>query len=97
MAVYLNEYAQFTCYVRQSMPLLFWFVNSMPVTALPERYNASSSNEPPADGTGANSTLRILALEETNNSVILCAIDITGRIDRNYFNTSASLLVQGIL
>ena len=96
VAAYLNEYAQFTCYVRQSMPRLFWFVNSMPVPALPERYGASSTNELPANGTGANSTLRILALEETNNSVILCAVDITGRmIDMSYFNSSASLLVQG--
>lgn len=69
----------------------------MPVPALPENYSASSTSELPADGIGANSTLRILALEETNNSVVLCAVDVTDRIDMDYFNTSAFLFVQGIL
>ena len=96
VTVYLNEYAQYYCYVREGMPRLFWFVNSLPVQGLPERYSVSSTSEPTADGIGSNSSLQILALEETNNSEILCGVDLTGRIDIHYFPT-AFLLVQGTI
>lgn len=94
---YLNDFAYFICYVRQGMPRLFWFVNgSTPVTALSEIFQAMSTSNPPVDGLGVNSSLRILALKETNNSLISCAVDSVGRIDFDYFPTPATLLVQGI-
>ena len=101
-AAYLNDYARFVCYVREGMPQLFWFVNSTFVSALPARFNVSSQTDSPQDGIGANSTLRILALEETNNSLITCGVrihdpDMPGRINLSYFPAPAQLLVQGIV
>ena len=98
MAAYLNDLAFFTCYIRQSMPAprLFFFVNSTPVSSLPARYEAQSFSSNPIDGMGTNLTLQIRALKETNNSLIVCGVDVTGRIDRDYFPSPALLLVQGI-
>ena len=98
VAVYLLDFAEFVCTVWQGMPRLFWFVNNMPVASLPESYKAESTTEMISNGMGANSSLRILALEETNNSVILCGvhIDTSDRIDLQYFPSPASLLIQGI-
>ena len=101
-AAYLNDYARFFCYVREGMPPLFWFVNSTFVSALPARFNASSQPGSSQDGIGANSTLRILALEETNNSLIRCGVRVhdpatPGRINLSYFPAPAQLLVQGYI
>ena len=100
MAAYLHDFAEFVCTVWQGMPRLFWFINNMPVTGLPGNYRATSTTERISNGMGANSSLRISALEETNNSVILCAVhnvETSDRIDLQYFPSTASLLVQGIV
>lgn len=96
MAVYLHSIAEFTCSVGQGRPRLFWFVNSVTVSALPAKYGASFTSHRTPDGMGTTSTLQILALEETNNSMIQCGVDISVRIDLHYFSSSAYLLVQGI-
>ena len=98
MAAYLHDFAEFVCTVWQGIPLLLWFVNNMPVTGLPESYRAGSTTETISNGMGANSTLRMLASVETNNSVILCAVRVgtSNTIDLQYFPSPASLLVQGM-
>ena len=98
MAAYLHDIAEFVCTVWQGMPRLFWFVNNVPVAGLPKSYRAESTTEMISNGMGANSSLRISALQETNNSIILCAVHIetSDRIDLHYFPSPASLLVQGI-
>lgn len=98
MAAYLHDLAEFVCTVCQGMPRLFWFVNNLPVTSLPESYRAESTTKAISNGMGANSSLHILASEETNNSIILCGVhvDTSDRIDLQYFPSPASLLVQGI-
>ena len=100
VTAYLHDFAEFVCTVWQGRPRLFWFVNStsMPVAALPRSYKAVSTIETISNGMGANSTLRLLALSETNNSVILCGvhIDTSDRIDLQYFPSPGSLLVQGM-
>ena len=96
MAAYLLDFAEFVCTVWQGTPRLFWFVNNNPVARLPESYRAESATEIISNGVGANSSLRLLASEETNNSVILCGVDTSGRIDLQYFPSPASLLVQGM-
>ena len=98
MTAYLHDFAEFVCTVWQGMPRLIWFVNNMPVAGLPRSYKAESTIETISNGMGVNSTLRLLALSETNNSVILCGvhIDTSDRIDPQYFPSPSSLLVQGI-
>jgi hypothetical protein len=98
VAAYQFDLAEFVCTVQQGTPRLFWFINSMPVVSLPESYRAESTTETISNGVGANSSLRILALEETNNSKILCGvrIDTSDGIDLQYFPSVASLLVQGM-
>ena len=98
VAAYLLDLAEFVCTVQQGMPVLFWFINNMPVGSLPESYRAESITERISNGMGANSSLRILALDETNNSEILCGVHVatSDRINLQYFPLAASLLVQGM-
>ena len=56
---------------------LFWFVNDMPVNALPLEYQATSTSK---QTRGLQSTLLLLSQEITNNSEIFCAIDPSQKI-----------------
>jgi hypothetical protein len=99
VAAYLHDFAEFVCTVWQGMPRLFWFINNIPVAGLPRSYRANSTTETISNGMGSNTTLRVIASEETNNSIILCGVrlDSSDRIDPQYFPSPASLLVQGII
>lgn len=71
----LGQFAVFSCSSTVPNSRLFWFVNGAPVTALPEAYDALSSSV-----RDSSSDFRILALEENNNSMIVCAADTSNRI-----------------
>ena len=97
VVAYLNDYAEFDCSIRIGIPRIFWFINGSIASSLPMKYNVSFSNQPSSDSTGVSSTLRILALKDTNNTEIRCAVDTSGSINLNYFPSPALLLVQGMV
>ena len=70
-----GDFAIFKCSSQASTSRLFFFVNNIPVVALPRQYEAVSF------GTDERTLeFQILALEETNMSMITCGIDVSGRI-----------------
>ena len=71
----LGQFALFRCKSTVTMSRFFWFVNGTPTTGLPESYHVLSSSEDEQ-----SSSFRILAFEETNNSVVTCGIDTSNRI-----------------
>ena len=73
-----GDITRFICSSTISSSHLFWFVNDKPVNALPKAFNASSLSYKSRGG--RNSTLQILGLGETNNSIIICAVDASDRI-----------------
>ena len=97
VAAYLNDYAEFNCSIQIGMPRIFWFINASLASSLQVSYGASFSSRASPGGMGVSSTLRILALEETNNTEIRCAVDTSGFINMNYFPSPALLLVQGTM
>ena len=66
-------FAKFNCSIHEG--LLLWFINDTHALSLPRSYNISYVIYPTVDGIGERSTLQILALRDTNNSRIQCAID----------------------
>ena len=71
----LGQFAVFSCSSTVPNSRLFWFVNGTTVTALSKAYDTLSSSE-----RDSSSDFRILALKESNNSMIVCAADISNRI-----------------
>ena len=61
---------------------------------LPPEYGASFIPGSSTDNC-ITSTLQIWAIEQTNNSQIQCAVGINLSLNRNYFPSTAHLLVQG--
>ena len=88
---YLGEFATFQCSTNKEGNI-FWYVNDMYALGLPLEYEASFMEMPTANY--INSTLRLRAVEQANNSQIMCAVEINRRENRTYF-PSAILQVQG--
>ena len=84
----LSDFATFGCSSEASTSRLFFFVNHTPVVALPRRYEAVSFGKDER-----TLEFRILALEATNGSMIVCGIDVSGRIS----NFSKPAFLTGII
>ena len=84
-----GDYATFHCSTAGLFSRLFWFLNDSVVNAFPSKYLVSYSVYYTEDG--INSTLRILGLEEINNSVINCAVHMYASDRISNFSSSAFL------
>ncbi len=93
VTTFLGETASFNCSIRKGD--ILWYVDDMFIVSVPSEYGASYM----AGSSMANcitSTLHIRAIEQTNNSLIQCAVGVDGNLNRTYFPSTAHLLVQGI-
>lgn len=64
------------------------YVDDMFIVSVPSEYGASYM----AGSSTANcitSTLHIRAIEQTNNSLIQCAVSVDGKLNRTYFPSTA--------
>ena len=93
VVTYLDQYATFQCSITEGNDII-WLVNGTNVQALPPKYGATDIPES-LTGNCLNSTLRILAIKQANNSQIQCAVGINKRLNRTYFSSTALLQVQG--
>ena len=86
-----GDYATFHCSSGLINSRIFWFLNDSVVNAFPNKYLVSYSVYYTKSGM-MSSTLRILGLEEINNSVIMCAADLSHGIS----NFSLPVLLRGM-
>ena len=89
---YLGEQAAFQCSIGETEGNILWYVDDVYVLGLPLEYEAFFMRMSTADY--VNSTLHLRAVEQANNSQIICAVRINKRENRTYF-PSAILQVQG--
>ena len=72
-----GDFTTFWC-TRRFGSTIFWFVDDQPINSLPKVYGAVSTSFVSVGE--LSSKLRILALEETNNSMITCAVASSTKI-----------------
>ena len=93
---FLGKRASFNCSIREGDNIL-WYVDGIYVPGLPPEYDASFTTERSCNGQCITSVLQIRAIEQTNNSLIQCAVVTGTGLNRTYFPPTTRLLVQGIM
>lgn len=94
---FLGDTAEFYCSISQEHRDIFWFINDTYVRQLPEEYHAVFVTTPYANGGDRSATLRLSAVDQTNNSRIQCVIGTPNGLDFYYFPEKALLQVQGMM
>ena len=92
-ATFLGENTTFNCSIGDVNGDILWFVNNVYALSGPPEYGTSFMGSSTASC--IKSTLQMLAIEQTNNSQIQCAVFINGELNRAYFPSPALLQVQG--
>ena len=90
----LDSTVHFHCQTAVPVNEVAWYINHAPVNQL-NSPNITQAVGPPANWSHPLHTLQMPALQEYNNSVVQCALIISGR--PHVFTDEATLAIQGAL